>query len=81
VKAFAECPREWARLQGFPEEFVIAVSDASAYEQFRNFLAIPVIGAVGKIILKSLNMAADCLIKPAESLFQSVFMLQSTNKI
>jgi DNA (cytosine-5)-methyltransferase 1 len=36
-------PREWARLQGFPEEFKIIVSDASAYKQFGNSVCVPVV--------------------------------------
>jgi DNA (cytosine-5)-methyltransferase 1 len=39
-------PREWARLQGFPDEFKIVVSDAQAYKQFGNSVAIPAIQAV-----------------------------------
>ncbi|MGV6989691.1 DNA cytosine methyltransferase [Testudinibacter sp. P80/BLE/0925] len=38
-------PREWARLQGFPEQFIIPVSDASAYKQFGNSVAVPAIQA------------------------------------
>lgn len=41
-------PREWARLQGFPEEFLIKVSDAQAYKQFGNSVAIPAIQATAK---------------------------------
>jgi DNA (cytosine-5)-methyltransferase 1 len=29
-------PREWGRLQGFPNKFIIPVADASAYKQFVN---------------------------------------------
>jgi DNA (cytosine-5)-methyltransferase 1 len=37
-------PRECARLQGFPEEFIVdAVSDVQAYKQFGNSVAVPVI--------------------------------------
>jgi len=43
-------PREWARLQGFPDEFKINVSDAQAFKQFGNSVAIPVIQAIGKNI-------------------------------
>lgn len=39
-------PRECARLQGFPEEFIIPVSNAKAYKQFGNSVCIPVIEAV-----------------------------------
>lgn len=36
-------PREWARLQGFPDNFIIGVADASAYKQFGNSVAVPAI--------------------------------------
>jgi len=39
-------PRECARLQGFPEDFIIPVSDAQSYKQFGNSVSIPVIEAV-----------------------------------
>ncbi len=41
-------PRECARLQGFPEEFIIPVSNAQAYKQFGNSVCINVIEAVAK---------------------------------
>ncbi len=44
-------PREWARLQGFPDEFIISVSDAQAYKQFGNSVAIPAIQATAKILI------------------------------
>ena len=49
-------PREWARLQGFPDNFVIAVADASAYKQFGNSVAVPAIQATAKEILKRLKL-------------------------
>ncbi len=49
-------PREWARLQGFPDEFIIPVSDASAYKQFGNSVAVPAIQATAKQILKTLQI-------------------------
>ena len=36
-------PREAARLQGFPEEFIIPVSDTQAYRQFGNAVPVNVI--------------------------------------
>lgn len=45
-------PRECARLQGFPEDFVIPVSDPNAYKQFGNSVAVPVIRAIAKQMLK-----------------------------
>ena len=49
-------PREWARLQGFPNDFKIVVSDAQAYKQFGNSVAVPAIQATAQQILKSLNI-------------------------
>lgn len=45
-------PREWARLQGFPDDFIIPVADASAYKQFGNSVAVPAIQATANEILK-----------------------------
>lgn len=47
-------PREWARLQGFPDNFKIVVSDAQAYKQFGNSVAIPAIQATANIIVQKL---------------------------
>lgn len=49
-------PREWARLQGFRDEFRIVVADASAYKQFGNSVAIPAIQATAEQELKMLNI-------------------------
>ena len=38
-------PREAARLQGFPENYIIPVSDTQSYKQFGNSVAVPVIHA------------------------------------
>ena len=45
-------PREWARLQGFPDNFIIPVADTSAYKQFGNSVAVPAIQATANEILK-----------------------------
>jgi len=45
-------PRECARLQGFPEDYLIPVSDNEAYKQFGNSVTVPLIRAVAKQILK-----------------------------
>ncbi|MDY0135990.1 MAG: DNA cytosine methyltransferase [Thiomicrospira sp.] len=47
-------PREWARLQGFPDKFVIPVADASAYKQFGNSVAVPAIQATAEQIIKTI---------------------------
>ncbi len=49
-------PREWARLQGFPDKFKIVVADASAYKQFGNSVAIPAIQATAEQELKTLGL-------------------------
>lgn len=43
-------PRECARLQGFPEDFIIPVSDTQAYRQFGNSVAVPVIKKIAENI-------------------------------
>lgn len=48
-------PRECARLQGFPEDFIIPVSDAQAYKQFGNSVAVPVVRAIAKQIRKEMK--------------------------
>ena len=48
-------PREAARLQGYPEDFIIPVSDAQAYKQFGNSVAVPVIKALSFQIAKVLK--------------------------
>lgn len=45
-------PREWARLQGFPDDYIIPVADASAYKQFGNSVAVPAIQATAEQIVK-----------------------------
>lgn len=47
-------PREWARLQGFPDNFKIVVSDAQAYKQFGNSVAVPAIQATAEKIMEKL---------------------------
>ncbi|CKE55264.1 Type II restriction-modification system methylation subunit [Streptococcus pneumoniae] len=47
-------PREWARLQGFPDKFEIKVSDTQAYKQFGNSVAVPAIQATGKGVIQRL---------------------------
>jgi DNA (cytosine-5)-methyltransferase 1 len=48
-------PREAARLQGFPDSFVLPVSDAQAYKQFGNSVAVPVIQAVANQVLEAIK--------------------------
>jgi DNA (cytosine-5)-methyltransferase 1 len=48
-------PREAARLQGFPDSFKIPVSDAQAYRQFGNSVAVPVVSAIARQMVKILK--------------------------
>ena len=48
-------PREWARLQGFPEEFKLILSDTALYNQFGNTVTVPVIVAIAGEIKKVLE--------------------------
>jgi DNA (cytosine-5)-methyltransferase 1 len=52
-------PREWARLQGFPDHYIIPVADASAYKQFGNSVAVPAIQATAKEVIKSVLEYVD----------------------
>jgi DNA (cytosine-5)-methyltransferase 1 len=50
-------PRECARLQGFPDQFIVnAVSDVQIYKQFGNSVTVPVVEAVAKSIKKTLRL-------------------------
>lgn len=48
-------PREAARLQGFPEAFIIPVSDTQSYKQFGNSVAVPVIHAIAEQMMAVLD--------------------------
>lgn len=39
-------PREWARLQGFPDTFKLTLADTHLYKQFGNSVSVPVIKAI-----------------------------------
>lgn len=48
-------PREWARLQGFPDEFRLIVADTHLYKQFGNSVTVPVIKAIAEQIKTSIK--------------------------
>lgn len=48
-------PREWARLQGFPDSFKIEVADTQAYKQFGNSVAVPAVQETAKKIIEILG--------------------------
>lgn len=47
-------PRECARLQGFPDNFKIVVSDGQAYKQFGNSVVVPLISNVAELVSKKM---------------------------
>ncbi len=48
-------PRECARLQGFPDNFLIPVSNNQGYRQFGNSVVMPLMQTVGQNIVKELE--------------------------
>ena len=49
-------PREAARLQGFPEDFKIVVSNLQAYKQFGNSVSVPVIREIATVSYTHLTL-------------------------
>jgi len=56
-------PRECARLMGYPDDFMIPVSDTQAYKQFGNSVAVPVISEIARImkpfVVQLINKSAE----------------------
>ena len=52
-------PRECARLQGFPDSFVIPVSDTQAYRQFGNSVVVPLMSSVAKLVVAKIESLDD----------------------
>lgn len=48
-------PREWARLQGFPDSYNLVLSDTQLYKQFGNSVTVPVIAEIAKKIREVLD--------------------------
>jgi len=48
-------PRECARLMGFPDSYIIPVSDTQAYKQFGNSIVVPVVELIAKQIVRVLD--------------------------
>lgn len=50
-------PREWARLQGYPDTFKLPLSDTHLYKQLGNTVTVPVIEAIAERIKEVLDNA------------------------
>ncbi len=48
-------PREWARLQGFPDDFKLELADTHLYKQLGNSVTVNVIEAIAKLIKETLD--------------------------
>ncbi|MGB1287819.1 MAG: DNA (cytosine-5-)-methyltransferase, partial [Aggregatilineales bacterium] len=48
-------PRECARLMGYPEDFVILVSDTQAYRQFGNSVVVPVVTDIAQQMVMAMQ--------------------------
>lgn len=48
-------PREWARLQGFPDSFALPLADVHSYKQLGNSVTVPVIKAIAEKIKEVLD--------------------------
>lgn len=48
-------PREWARLQGFPDSYKLILADTHLYKQFGNSVTVPVIQAIAEKIKEALD--------------------------
>lgn len=51
-------PREWARLQGFPDTFKLTLADTQLYKQFGNSVTVNVIEQIALKIKKVLDASA-----------------------
>lgn len=52
-------PRECARLMGFPDDFIIPVSDTQAYKQFGNSVVMPVMREVARAMKPRITELMD----------------------
>ncbi len=48
-------PREWARLQGFPDSYKLVLADVHLYRQFGNSVTVPVIRAIAERVKEVLE--------------------------
>lgn len=53
--------REIARLQGFPDEFILPCSKTQTYKQLGNAVPVPVVKALGEAIVEQFFSDKDCI--------------------
>lgn len=59
--------RECARLQGFPDDFIIPVSTTQAYKQFGNAVSVPVIYNIALKLKEFLKKSESCTVDSYDS--------------
>lgn len=73
-------PRECARLQGFPDDFIIPVSDTQAYKQFGNSVVVPLMANVAQLVadrIKELDVEKKK--KQPDRKFERIYETDETN--
>lgn len=60
-------PRECARLMGFPDSFLIPVSDTQAYRQFGNSVVVPMVAELAKSLVSQLSLLESAQSEPPRS--------------
>ena len=66
-------PREWARLQGFPDSFKLSVANVHLYKQLGNSVTVPVIAAIAKEVKEVLKTQ-----KSGRNMLQEVGIISPT---
>lgn len=66
-------PREAARLQGFPEDFKIVVSNVQSYKQFGNSVCVPVIRSIAEEL--------ECHLSNLVPIFKKQSIIKNKRKI
>ena len=59
-------PRECARLQGFPDDFKIVVSDTQAYKQFGNSVVVPLMSNVAQLVAEKMHILDETAGEPKQ---------------
>jgi DNA (cytosine-5)-methyltransferase 1 len=75
-------PRECARLQGFPSDFIVnAVSQAQMYKQFGNSVCVTVVNRLATAIIESLKNAENMLLEKLNSTITTTAQTKSKKQV
>lgn len=74
-------PRECARLQGFPDDFIIPVSDTQAYKQFGNSVVVPLMTNVAQLVVNKMKkLDSDTAKNTSVSKSEIIYATDSTDR-